>query len=170
MKKILHKSATPSHYDFQAKEYDMICEEGSNIINQTIESILKKNRIKTVLDVTCGTGSQVFWLASRGYDVVGSDISQKMLNVAKAKLKKTKKKIKFIKSDMRNVDVGQFDAVISIFNAVGHLTKPDFEKAMRSIANNLNPGGLYIFDNFNLNYLLQGDNITLLTMDQLEKS
>jgi hypothetical protein len=38
-----------------------------------------------------------------------------------------------------------------------------------NIANNLNPGGLYIFDNFNLNYLLHKNNITKLTMDQLEK-
>lgn len=170
MKKIIHRSAKPSHYDFQAKEYDVICEEGSKAINRTVESILKKYRVKTVLDVTCGTGSQVFWLNKCGYGVVGSDISQKMLNVAKSKSKKLKSKIKLIKADMCTVNLGKFDAVISIFNAVGHLTKSDFEKAMRSIAKNLNPGGLYIFDNFNLNYLLQGDNITKLTMDQLENS
>jgi hypothetical protein len=64
MKTISHKSAKPSHYDFQSKEYDLICEEGSKVINQTVESILKKYRIKTVLDVTCGTVNEKGVLAS----------------------------------------------------------------------------------------------------------
>ena len=56
--------------------------------------------------------------------------------------------------------VGQFDAVITIFNAVGHLTKQDFKKAIQNIYTNLNDRGLYVFDIYNLNYLLYKDNIT----------
>lgn len=51
---------------------------------------------------------------------------------------------------MRTLNVGQFDAVITIFNAIGHLTKADFEKAIRNIYKNLKFGGVYIFDIFNL--------------------
>lgn len=51
---------------------------------------------------------------------------------------------------MRTIKVGQFDAVITIFNAVGHLTKAGFEKAMSNINRNLKPGGLYVFDIMNL--------------------
>jgi SAM-dependent methyltransferase len=43
-----------------------------------------------------------------------------------------------------------FDAVITIFNAVGHLTKSGFEKAIRNIHRNLNAGGIYVFDILNL--------------------
>ncbi|MDA8561530.1 hypothetical protein N9L02_00270 [Gammaproteobacteria bacterium] len=35
---------------------------------------------------------------------------------------------------------------------------------------NLNDNGLYIFDIFNINYLLYKDNITKLTIDWLKKS
>lgn len=49
---------------------------------------------------------------------------------------------------MRDIKVGSFDAVITIFNAVGYLTKKGFEKAMRNIYNNLNNNGLYVFDIF----------------------
>ncbi len=56
----------------------------------------------------------------------------------------------FIDGDMRNVKVGKFDAVITIFNAIGHLTKADFEKALQNINANLKDGGIYIFDIFNL--------------------
>ncbi|MCB1113088.1 MAG: hypothetical protein KDK72_10595, partial [Chlamydiia bacterium] len=44
-------------------------------------------------------------------------------------------------------------AVITIFNAVGHLKKKDFETALKNIKENLNPGGIYIFDIFNLEAL-----------------
>ena len=66
MKLLTHRSAKPSHYNKQAKHYDVLNEENSKVINQTLENILKNYNVKTVLDLTCGTGSQVFWLASRG--------------------------------------------------------------------------------------------------------
>lgn len=170
MKKIIkHVSPKISYLDKSAEFYDVLNEKKSLATNQVIEKILKKHKVKTVLDVTCGTGSQVFFLAKHGYQVTGSDISPKMLAVAKNKAKKEKLKIKFIESDMRTVKVGKFDAVLSIFNAVGYLTKAGFEKAMRSVHANLNDGGLFVFDNFNLNYLLKNNNIANLTIDWIEK-
>lgn len=41
---------------------------------------------------------------------------------------------------------------------------------MRNVANNLNDNGLYIFDIFNLDYLLHKDHITRLTIDLLAQS
>ncbi len=165
-----HYSAKASHYNKEAKYYDAFNEKNSLIINQVIEKILEKYRVKTVLDLTCGTGSQVFWLAKRGYKVVGSDLNSKMLRIAKNKTQKEKLDIKFIKGDMRITKVGKFDAVITISNAVGHLTKHDFEKAMQNIHTNLKDQGLYVFDIFNLNYLLTDANITKLTIDWQKKS
>jgi 2-polyprenyl-3-methyl-5-hydroxy-6-metoxy-1,4-benzoquinol methylase len=165
MKYVSHTSANPSHYNIESEHYDELNEESSRLINTTVEKILRKYKVKTVLDLTCGTGSQVFWLAKRGYDVIGSDINTKMLKIARDKAKKEKLAIKFLEGDMRTIHVGKFDAVITIFNAVGHLTKEDFEKAMRTIHENLNDGGLYVFDIFDLTYLLHEDNITKLTID-----
>lgn len=165
MKMILHMSADASHYDTAAKDYDAYNEENSKQTNKQVESRLKKHRVMSVLDLTCGTGSQVLWLAKRGYDVVGVDVNEKMLNMARKKAKKEGLAIPFTKGDMRTSSVGSFDAVITIFNAVGHLTKSDFKKSIRNIHKNLKPGGLYIFDIFNLNYLLHKDNITKLTID-----
>lgn len=168
MKAVTHQSAKPSHYNKGAEHYDEFNEEKSKAINELIESILQKHKVKSVVDLTCGTGSQVFWLAKRGFEIVGSDINAKMLQVAKNKALDKKLNLKFIKGDMRSAQLGKFDAAISIFNAVGHLTKDDFEKAMRNIHSNLKPNGLYIFDIFNLDYLLYGNNITKLTIDWQE--
>lgn len=163
---MFHRSAKPSHYDKEAKNYDTFNEKNSALINRTLARILKKHRVKTVLDLTCGTGSQVFWLTKLGLEVTGFDINARMLKIARSKAPKG---VKFLKGDMRTVKVGQFDAVITIFNAVGHLTKRDFEKAMRNIHSNLQEGGIYIFDIFNLNYLLKDNRITDLTIDWQKK-
>ncbi|MBF0313373.1 MAG: class I SAM-dependent methyltransferase [Oligoflexia bacterium] len=161
----IHHSAKASHYDKDAESYDTFNEKNSRSTNQNIERILKKYKVKTVLDLTCGTGPQVFWLAKCGYKVTGSDINKRMLKVAKDKAKREKVEVKLLEGDMRTVKVGKFDAILTIFNAIGHLTKADFDKAMRNIKSNLSEGGIYVFDIFNLEYLLNDGAITKLTID-----
>jgi len=165
-----HHTARPSHYNKEASTYDAFNEKNSLVINQFLEKILKQYRVKTVLDLTCGTGSQVFWLAKQGYNVIGYDINANMLKVARDKARKKHLAIKFIKGDMRTTKVGKFDAVLTIFNSIGHLTKSDFKKTLQNVRDNLNGGGVYVFDIFNLNYLLKDDNITKLTIDWQKKT
>ncbi len=139
-------------YNKYAKVYDKTEAtetEARTLKNRTIEGILKRYGTRTVLDLTCGTGDQVFWLAERGYGVVGSDISPAMLSVARRRAMLRKMRIKFLQGDMRNVEAGTFDAAITIFNAVGHLSKQGFERAMRNIRDNLKDGGIYVFDILN---------------------
>ena len=164
-----HTSARSSHYDSGAETYDHFNERKSAVINGVLEGILKQYGVRSVLDLTCGTGSQVFWLLKCGFNVKGADINVKMLSIAKKKAIQQAVNPGFIEGDMRTLNVGQFDAVLTIFNAVGHLTKNDFEKAMHNINSNLKDGGLYIFDIFNLTYLLAEDNITSLTIDWQKK-
>lgn len=160
-----HSNAKSSHYDKESLSYDAFNESNSKPLNQLIECILREHQAKTILDLTCGTGSQVFWLSEHGYEVIGADINAKMLKIARAKAKQKKVSLKFLKGDMRTLKVGEFDAVLTIFNAIGHLTKQGFEEAIQNIHRNLKPGGLYLFDIFNLSHLLDGNNITNLTID-----
>lgn len=164
-----HVSAKASHYDYSADKYDTINEKFIEVQNEIIAKILNKYKVKSVLDLTCGTGSQVLYLAQNGLNVVGSDINRKMLAVAKKKAKTAKINCRLLLGDMRTSRVGTFDSVITIFNAIGHLTKGDFKKALRNIHKNLRSGGIYVFDIFNLNYMLDGNNITNLTIDKLAK-
>ncbi len=124
--------------------------------NEILSKLLRKYDVKTILDLTCGTGSQVFFLTKSGAAVTGADFSQKLLDIARAKAKKEKLDIRFIDGDMRTLQVGKFDAVITIFNAIGHLTKDDFKKAIKNIYDNLKPGGIYVFDIFNLEAMSDG--------------
>lgn len=118
--------------------------------NALIEKLLKEQGVNSVLDMTCSTGSQVFYLAEHGYEVIGRDFSPALIDIARNKAKNQGKNITFIHGDMQELRVGKFDASITIFNAIGHLTKTDFEKALQNIHANLKEVGLYVFDIFNL--------------------
>lgn len=165
MKAVVHKTAKPSDYNKESAGYDAFNEARSALINYTTEQILKKYNVRTALDLTCGTGSQVFWLTQQGFQVIGVDINSQMLAIAKQKAARENLTIQFLKGDMRSAHIGEFDAVITIFNSIGHLTKADFELALRNIHQNLKKDGLYIFDIANLDYYLNGNNITQLTVD-----
>lgn len=146
-----HKLGLPVEYQQMPEYFD-----AHNINEQTvaknalIEKLLKAQHVKTVLDMTCGTGSQVFYLAERGYEITGADFSPALIEIARNKADKAGKSITFIDGDMRELRAGKFDAVITIFSAIGHLTKADFDKALQNIYANLKEGGVYVFDIFNL--------------------
>lgn len=127
--------------------------DDTELKNSVLENLLKKHQVRTVLDLTCGTGSQVLFLAKCGYEVIGSDFSPELLKIARKKAKEAKLNLRFIDGDMRTIKVGKFDATITMFNAIGHLTKAGFEKAIKNIGKNLKDGGIYVFDIFNIEAL-----------------
>ncbi|QDQ39375.1 class I SAM-dependent methyltransferase [Legionella geestiana] len=107
--------------------------DGTERKNALIEKLLKEQGTKTILDMTCGTGSQVLYLAQHGYKITGSDLSPALIDSARNKAKKMNLNVSFIVGDMRSVNAGKFDAVITIFSAIGHLDKSDFEITLQNI-------------------------------------
>lgn len=73
-----------------------------------------------------------------------------MLKIARTKATSIKRGIQFFDGDMRYIKVGKFDTAITMFNAIGQLTKDEFEEALRNIYSNLKDDGIYVFDIFNL--------------------
>lgn len=140
-----HPLGLPFEYQQKPEYFDAHnVNENTAAKNALIEKLLKAQHVRTVLDMTCGTGSQVFYLTKRGYKVIGSDFSPALLEQARKKAITEGLELTFIDGDMRDLKVGQFDAVITIFNAIGHLTTPDFEKALQNIHANLKEGGVYV--------------------------
>ena len=134
----------PEYFDIPANSIN------TDYKNKAIETILRRYDIKDILDIACGTGAQVFYLIQLGYKVVGSDFSPQLLEIARQKAAQKNLEIEFIDGDMRAIQAGQFDAVIAIDNAVGHLVKSDFSTAIKNISKNLRPGGFFVFDILNL--------------------
>jgi len=141
------------NYDEISEIYDDLELGGGSgpIVIDVLDKLFKKYKVKTVLDMTCGTGAQTVELAKLGYKITGSDINKPMLDIAKRKSKGLN--IKYYFGDIRDSKYGKFDAIISMFNAIGHLSEKDFEKAINNISKNLKEKGLYVFDIFNLVYM-----------------
>ncbi|MEI8364433.1 MAG: class I SAM-dependent methyltransferase [archaeon] len=146
-------------YDYFAKYYDIfeLDEKDVRDMNHFLLKTLKKYpTIKSIADLTCGTGLQVFHLLENGYSfVLGSDISKNMIEEAKKKAKARKlTKAEFYVKDMRNARFGnkKFDCVITLFNAIAHVTKDGFNETVKNVGQNLNPNGYYIVDIINKDY------------------
>lgn len=101
-----------------------------------------------VLDLGCGTGSMTELLAAAGYDMIGVDNSEDMLQIAMEKREKSGRDILYILQDMREFELyGTVAAVVSICDCVNYVLEYDELVEVFSLVNNyLDPGGIFIFD------------------------
>lgn len=101
--------------------------------------------VKSVLDVSCGIGTQTLGLASLGYEVTASDLSAKAIQVAQQEADQRGLNIPFAVCDMRVVDHyhhHNFDILISCDNSVPHLlTDEEILQALRAFRICIRPGG-----------------------------
>jgi SAM-dependent methyltransferase len=141
-------------YDKHADLYEVFELGGkgeTKVMNQFLNRLFRRQKVSTVLDLTCGTGAQAIGLAKYGYTVTGSDISKEMLSRARKKAQGLG--IRFHHGDMTKIQLGEFDAVISIYNAIAHLEPHRLEEAFGNVHANLNTGGTFVFDVINLTYM-----------------
>ena len=100
---------------------------------------------RSLLDVSCGIGTQAIALAQSGYWVKASDISAVALERARAEAARRGLVIEFSVCDMRNAFAchgGGFDVVLSADNSIAHLLDDDeVLRALRAMFACLKPGG-----------------------------
>src|SRR4030065_2967511 len=73
-------------FDILAPFYDIVTMPFSRVRDKVVNFTNVRNGSK-ILDGATGTGKQAFAFAKRGYDVIGIDLSEAMLNVANKKNK-----------------------------------------------------------------------------------
>ncbi|MBR6914892.1 MAG: class I SAM-dependent methyltransferase [Clostridia bacterium] len=135
----------------------------------TIGSLFKKfskKKIKSVLDLGCGTGPLTERLALDGYAVTGLDISSDMLALASAREGCVDRGVQFVVGDMRNFKLPErVGAVVSTQDTVSHLLTPQsLRRCFSCVAGALSPGGIFVFD-VNTAYKMReiyGDNTFVL--------
>lgn len=116
------------------------------------QGILDSER-NLVLDLGCGTGTLTELLYQKGYDMIGVDLSQEMLNIALEKKEKSGSEILYLCQDMRELDLfSTVGTVISVCDSVNYLLENDeVEETFGLVNNYLYPGGIFLFD-FNTVY------------------
>lgn len=106
-----------------------------------------------VVELGCGTGTLTELLADAGYDMIGIDNSQEMLNIAIAKRERSGKEILYLLQDMREFELyGTAGAIVSVCDSLNYLLEEEeICSTFRLVNNYLYPGGIFIFD-FNTVY------------------
>ena len=108
-----------------------------------------------VLEVGCGTGRVLIPTARAGVDIVGLDLSPRMLDVCRRKLAQepdeARSRVRLVEADMRTFELGQTFALATVpFRPFQHLlTVDDQLSCLRAIASHLTDGGTLILDLFN---------------------
>ncbi|MBQ7839010.1 MAG: class I SAM-dependent methyltransferase [Lachnospiraceae bacterium] len=123
-----------------------------------VKETLRKEGITDglVLDLGCGTGSMTEQMAQAGYDMIGVDVSDRMLNIAMEKREKSGLDILYLQQDMREFELyGTVRAVICLCDSLNYLLEEeDILDTFGLVNNYLDPGGLFLFD-FNTVYKYQ---------------
>ena len=109
-----------------------------------------------ILDLGCGTGNMTELLAKAGYDMIGIDNAEDMLDIAMDKKAESELDILYLLQDMREFELyGTVRAVVSICDSINYITEEEeLLEVFRLVNNYLDPKGIFVFD-FNTVYKYQ---------------
>lgn len=140
-------------YGFLARSYDALTRDVNyHKLADYLERQFQKARceVHTVLDLACGTGALTWLLASRGYEMIGVDLSEEMLAQAGEKRVGYPSVTPplFLHQPMERLDLyGNIDACVCCLDSVNYVTRPAaLGRAFQRIHLFLTPGGVFVFD------------------------
>ena len=146
-------------FDSFAEYYNLLFPEGwkkaSKKIADRIDHILKnwKNPIYSILDCGCGTGIPAIHLASKGYKLVGIDISNEMLNIARrnSQYNENLKLIELNWNDLNTLEEEfRFDAIICRGSTINFCkSQKEFHKLIDSFRSIIRNGGILYIQTLN---------------------
>jgi SAM-dependent methyltransferase len=121
--------------------------EAGFLLDNLLQHLKLKERARC-WDLNCGKGRHSVYLNKKGFDVIGTDLSEKSINHAHAFENET---LHFYKHDMRSLFYANyFDVVFNLFTSFGYFrNKYEDEKVFQSVYNSLKPGGIFVLDYFN---------------------
>lgn len=143
-----------SFYDELAEDYHVIYADWHGAVRRQgamLDRLVRSHlgdRELSILDCSCGIGTQAIGLALHGHTVRGTDISSRAVERARREATKVGVDVDFGVADMRtlaNVVPGRFDVVLSCDNSLPHLlTNDDLQRALENMRQKVHPGGLVI--------------------------
>lgn len=119
-----------------------------------IEESLGVQQGAVILDLACGSGEHAVELASRGYSVVGYDLSLAMLARAADEAQERNQKINFLQGDMREMAFEEmFDGIYCWSTSFGYFDDERNYSVLQRIHRALRVGGMFLLDMVNRDYV-----------------
>ena len=134
------------YYHLIFKDWEESIERQGGFLDALFESELGSGTLN-ILDCSCGIGTQSIGLAGRGHYVVGSDISAGAVERARREVELRGLRATFVVSDMTSlaeIRERDFDVVISMDNALPHLSPSEVRNTAQAMGARLRPGGLLV--------------------------
>ena len=139
--------------------YDLLESPSRDAITRKhYETVFSGKSIRTLLDVSIGTGSMTLPIAELGIAISGSDLSQNMLDRCRKKCEERNIPATLVCSDFRTVSEKfgeQFDCVASTGNSLGYVSNEDVLKALEQMDALVKPGGYLYLDLRNWDMILE---------------
>lgn len=104
---------------------------------------------KRLLELACGTCTHALELEALGYEIVAVDNSEDMLTVARRKATEGSSRIRFLRQDLRSLDVpgGAFDVATCLFDSIGYVeTNRALLNVLGGVNKHLRPNGIFVFE------------------------
>lgn len=100
----------------------------------------------TLVEIGCGTGTGTMLFHKKGYNMIGIDLSQKMLEIAESK--KEEEEIVYVLQDATNLQLPYaVPAMVSIGDSMNYITDyGDFTKVLERVNEYLEDNGVFVFD------------------------
>lgn len=115
-----------------------------------LHGLLKEYKIEDgiVVELGCGTGNITELMAKAGYDMIGIDNSDAMLDIANEKKAENGSSSLYLLQDMREFELyGTVKAVVSLCDSLNYITESeDLLQVFKLVNNYLDPKGIFIFD------------------------
>ena len=120
-----------------------------------IDEALAADRFARILDLACGAGQHAVELATRGYDLVGFDLSQSQLDWAGGLAQERNQKLQFTYGDMRDLSYNEsFDAVFCWNTSFGFFEEDKNVDVLQRVFRALRPGGRFLLDVINRDFVV----------------
>lgn len=138
-------------YAYLSKMYDYLMDDVDyDQWSQYLDKFIKKHygNAERILELACGTGNITTRLVDLGYRIDAVDISDEMLTIAQEKVSNRMGKVRFIQSDMLDLDLSdRYDVVLCLCDGINYITELDqIDHLFGSIKDVLKEDGLFIFD------------------------
>ncbi len=143
-----YDSLSPEYRHNMGWDWEAVMREEGVTLNRFLEDQVGRPGPYSLLDCSCGIGTQAIGLALQGHQVHATDLSPVSIDCARKESAELGVELTFGVADYR--ELGEtvsetFDVVLTCDNSIAHCLKDeDLDAALKSMKARLNPGGLLL--------------------------